>query len=178
MNSYRTEDIRNLALMGQDGAGKTTLTEKLLYQAGAIKSPGSVEKGNTVSDFEPDEQRYHHSLHTSVVGLDYDGTHINLLDTPGFPDFIGQTLSAAPAVDAPAPPEPGHHQPHVAVGPVFYRQLERAVKVAGLVVTMQPPAKMDLERTADAADRGGTRRRPGRLHAMTRRRCARLPRPR
>ncbi|WP_455199771.1 elongation factor G, partial [Kaarinaea lacus] len=100
MSSYRTEDIRNLALMGQDGAGKTTLTEKLLFQAGAITSPGSVEKGNTVSDFEPEELRYHHSLHTSVVGLDYDGTHINLLDTPGFPDFIGQTLSAAPAVDA------------------------------------------------------------------------------
>lgn len=100
MSSFRTEDIRNLALMGQDGAGKTTLTEKLLYQAGAINTPGSVEKGNTVSDFEPEEQRYHHSLHTSVVGLDYDGTHINLLDTPGFPDFIGQTLSAAPAVDA------------------------------------------------------------------------------
>ena len=100
MNSYRTEDIRNLALMGQDGSGKTTLTEKLLYQSGAITAPGSVEKGNTVSDFEPEELRYHHSLHTSVVGLDYDGTHINLLDTPGIPDFIGQTLSAAPAVDA------------------------------------------------------------------------------
>ncbi|WP_455205887.1 elongation factor G [Kaarinaea lacus] len=100
MSEYRTEDIRNVALLGHSGSGKTTLVEQLLYQGGAIPNPGSVEKGNTVTDFEPEEQQHHHSLSTAVVSLDFDGAHINLLDTPGYPDFLGQTLSAAPAADA------------------------------------------------------------------------------
>jgi elongation factor G len=99
MTTYRTEDIRNIALLGHGGSGKTSLVEKLLFQAGVITKLGSVEKGNTVSDFEPEEQSHHHSISTSVVSLDYNGAHINLLDTPGYPDFIGQTLSAAPAAD-------------------------------------------------------------------------------
>lgn len=99
MGTYRTEDIRNIALVGHGGAGKTSLAEKLLFQAGAITKLGSVEKGSTVSDFEPEEQSHHHSISTSVVSLDYNSVHMNLLDTPGYPDFIGQTLSAAPAAD-------------------------------------------------------------------------------
>ena len=95
----RTEQIRNIALLGHGGSGKTTLLEQLLYESGAITKPGSVEKGNTVSDFEPEEQSHHHSISTSVVSLDYKDTHINLLDTPGYQDFLGQTLSAAPAAD-------------------------------------------------------------------------------
>ena len=99
MTNYRTENIRNIALVGHGGSGKTTLVEKLLFQAGVISKLGSVEKGNTVSDFEPEEQSHHHSISTSVVSMDYNDAHINLLDTPGYPDFLGQTLSAAPAAD-------------------------------------------------------------------------------
>ncbi|MFQ5993656.1 MAG: elongation factor G [Acidiferrobacterales bacterium] len=99
MSSYDTENIRNIALVGHALAGKTTLTEALLHGAGAINTPGSVEKGSTVTDFEPEEKEYQHSLNAAVVSLDHSGTHVNLIDTPGFPDFMGQALSALPAVE-------------------------------------------------------------------------------
>lgn len=99
MSEYTTNDIRNVALVGHAGSGKTTLTEALLHAAGTIQHTGSVEKGNTASDSDPLEQKHHHSLRSSVVNMDYDECHINLIDTPGYPDFIGQTLSVLPAVE-------------------------------------------------------------------------------
>ena len=93
------ESVRNIALVGHADAGKTTLTEALLALAGSIKSPGSVEKGNTVSDFSDQEKREGHSLEVSVCHLEHDGTTINLLDTPGYPDFVGRTLAVLPAVE-------------------------------------------------------------------------------
>ncbi|MGA7801721.1 MAG: elongation factor G [Gammaproteobacteria bacterium] len=99
MPSYRTEDIRNIALVGHAGAGKTSLTEALLYRAGAVASAGSVERGDTVSDFDPLEQRHHHSLNPTLAALDHQGRHINLIDTPGYADFLGPTLGALSAVD-------------------------------------------------------------------------------
>ena len=99
MSEYTTNDIRNVALVGHAGSGKTTLTEALLHAAGAIQHTGSVEKGNTVSDSDPLEQKHHHSLRSSIVSIDHDGCHVNLIDTPGSPDFIGQTLSVLPAVE-------------------------------------------------------------------------------
>jgi elongation factor G len=99
MSEYTTHDIRNIALVGHAGSGKTTLTEALLLAAGAIQSAGTVEKGNTVSDFDPLEKKHHHSLLSSIVSMDYDGCHINIIDSPGYPDFVGQTLSILPAVE-------------------------------------------------------------------------------
>ncbi len=99
MSEYTTNDIRNVALVGHAGSGKTALTEALLHTAGVIQHTGSVEKGNTISDSDPLEQRHHHSLRSSVVNIDYDARHINLIDTPGYPDFVGQTLSVLPAVE-------------------------------------------------------------------------------
>ncbi|KFI22105.1 elongation factor G [Nitrosococcus oceani] len=99
MADYRTEDIRNIALVGHTACGKTTLVEALLYQAGIRSMPGSVEKGDTVSDFDPQEQRHQHSLNASLIGLDYQGCRINLIDTPGDPDLVGRTLSVLPAVE-------------------------------------------------------------------------------
>ncbi|MGE0079843.1 MAG: elongation factor G [Thiohalomonadaceae bacterium] len=99
MPRYTTEAIRNLALVGQSGSGKTTLVEALLAQAGAIGAPGSVERGNTVSDFDPLEQGFQHSLNASVVSFDHQDIHVNLVDTPGLPDFIGLALGAFPAVE-------------------------------------------------------------------------------
>jgi elongation factor G len=99
MTHYATEQIRNVALVGHAGSGKTTLTETLLFQAGELGSPGSVEKGNTVSDYDPLEQSHQHSINTSVVKLDYRDTHINLIDCPGYPDFLGTTISALAAVE-------------------------------------------------------------------------------
>ena len=99
MTSYTSGDIRNIAMVGHGGAGKTTLVEALLHQAGAINTMGAVEKGTCVSDFEPQEQAHQHSLSSAVVSMDYQGNHINLVDTPGYPDFIGRALAALPAVE-------------------------------------------------------------------------------
>lgn len=99
MPHYTSDDIRNIALAGPGGSGKTTLAEALLYEAGAIKEKGSVEKGTTVSDFDVQEQRLQHSLDAGFASLDHDGKHINMVDTPGYPDFVGRAISVLPAVE-------------------------------------------------------------------------------
>ena len=97
--SHTTESIRNIALTGHGAAGKTTLVESILYHAGKLAAPGVVEKGNTVCDFDPQEKAHQHSLDAALVNFDYNGAHINLIDTPGFPDFIGQAIAVLPAVE-------------------------------------------------------------------------------
>jgi elongation factor G len=97
---YTTSGIRNIALVGQAGAGKTSLLETLLAQAGAIRARGSLQRGTTVSDFDPQEKRLQHSLDTAICSFDYQGVHINIIDTPGYADFLGKALSVLEAVDA------------------------------------------------------------------------------
>ena len=94
--------IRNVALVGASATGKTTLTEALLLRAGAIKQPGSVERGSTVSDHDPLEKRVGHSLNTAVVNCLHDGIRIQLLDTPGALEFVGQSLPSLEAVETAA----------------------------------------------------------------------------
>ena len=100
--AYTTENIRTVALLGHGGAGKTTLAEALLAKAGAIQAVGSIEKGTTVSDFDPLEKSFQHSLRTSALHLDLPKVRVHLLDTPGFPDFIGQAIGALDAVETAA----------------------------------------------------------------------------
>jgi len=95
-----TADIRNLALAGHHGTGKTTLSEALLFKAGAIKHKGSVAQKNTVSDHDPDEKERGCSVETAVLHLDHKGRRVNLLDTPGIPDYAGNVAEAFAAVDA------------------------------------------------------------------------------
>jgi len=102
MPSYRTEDIRNIALVGHTGSGKTTLAEALLARAGAIGEAGSVKRGTTVTDSDPLEHKYQHSLDSAIASLDYEGTHINLIDTPGFADFRGPALASMAAAETSA----------------------------------------------------------------------------
>ena len=97
---YTTRGIRNIALVGSAGGGKTLLLEALLLEAGAIRNKGSLQRGATVSDFDPQEKRLQHSLDPAICGFDFDTTHLNLIDTPGYPDFLGRTLSALEAVEA------------------------------------------------------------------------------
>ncbi len=100
--AYSTENLRTVALLGHGSAGKTTLAEALLARSGAIPAVGSVEKGTTVSDFDGLEKTFLHSLRTSVLHLDLPSTRVHLLDTPGFPDFIGQSIGALDAVETAA----------------------------------------------------------------------------
>jgi elongation factor G len=97
---YATAGIRNIALIGQAGAGKTSLLETILLQAGVTRSRGSLVRGTTVSDFDPQEKRLQHSLDTAICSFDCHGVHINLIDTPGYADFLGKTLAVLEAVEA------------------------------------------------------------------------------
>ncbi len=99
MSNYTTEDIRNVALVGHGGAGKTMLAEAMLLKSGAIASLGEIVRGTTVSDFDPLEKEHQHSLNSSLMNFDYGGVHVNLVDTPGYPDFLGRALSVLPAVE-------------------------------------------------------------------------------
>ena len=99
MAEYTTADIRNIALVGHPGAGKTLLADALLHAAGVIPALGSVEKGTTASDHHPLEQQHQHSLTTSSLSFEHGGCRLNVLDTPGYPDFIGSALSVLPAVE-------------------------------------------------------------------------------
>jgi len=102
MANYATSNIRTVALVGQGGSGKTTLGEALLLASGAIKEAGTVERGTTVSDFDPLEKTWQHSLRASILHLDTQDTRVHLIDTPGFPDFIGQAIGALDAVETAA----------------------------------------------------------------------------
>jgi len=99
MASYSVENIRTVALLGHGDSGKTTLAEALLQRSGAIPVMGTLERGDTVCDFDPLEREYRHSLATALVHFNHAGAEINLLDTPGFPDFIGHAIPALAAVD-------------------------------------------------------------------------------
>jgi len=88
--------------VGAAASGKTTLAETLLHHAGAIGAPGSLERGSMVSDFDPLERRMQHSLNSALMHLDHQGTRIHFIDTPGAPDFVGQSLPALEAVETAA----------------------------------------------------------------------------
>ncbi len=102
MASFNTEQIRTIALVGQGGAGKTTLIEHLLAHTGAIGAAGSVERGSTVCDYDPREKEHGHSVKLAVTNITHDDTLMHLLDTPGYLDFVGQSLPALSAVETAA----------------------------------------------------------------------------
>lgn len=97
--SHSTEHIRNIAFTGHAGVGKTTLFEALLVAGGALQTPGTVERGSTVSDTDSQEKSRAHSIDSCVAHIDRDGCHFNLIDTAGYADFRGATLAALAAVE-------------------------------------------------------------------------------
>ncbi|WP_447755104.1 elongation factor G [Pseudomonas nicosulfuronedens] len=99
MSSYSVEQIRTVALVGHGDSGKTLLAEALLQHSGAIASMGSLERGDTLCDSDPLEREYHHSLAAALVHFEHEGAHVRLVDTPGYPDFIGHALPALAAVE-------------------------------------------------------------------------------
>jgi elongation factor G len=99
VKTFPTAKIRNVALVGHGGSGKTTLVEALCFTAGAIPRMGRVEDGNTVTDFDPEEQRRGISVSLAVAPVEFDDHKINLLDTPGYADFVGDVVAALHAAD-------------------------------------------------------------------------------
>ncbi|MCJ7511397.1 MAG: elongation factor G [Anaerolineales bacterium] len=99
MKEYPTESLRNVALVSHGGAGKSSLAEALLYLTGAVNRLGKIEEGNTVSDFEDEEIRRKLSLSTAILSLEYKDHKVNVLDAPGYTDFIGEVISALRVAD-------------------------------------------------------------------------------
>ena len=100
LDQFTTKQIRNVVLLAHSGAGKTSLVEAMLFAAKGIGRLGRVEDGNTVSDFDPEEHKRQTSLQVSLVPCVWKGTKVNVLDTPGYADFAGETASALRAADA------------------------------------------------------------------------------
>ncbi len=100
MKVYRTDEIRNVVLLGHGGSGKTSLAEAMAYVSGATNRMGSVENGNTISDFDKEEQKRKFSLSTSLIPIEWEKAKINILDTPGYFDFVGEVEEAVSAADA------------------------------------------------------------------------------
>ena len=100
MNVYTTDRIRNVVLLGHGGCGKTSLVEAMAYLAGMTSRMGKVEDGNTISDYDKEEMKRHFSINTSVVPIIWEDTKINILDTPGYFDFVGEIEEAVSAADA------------------------------------------------------------------------------
>lgn len=100
MKVYRTDEIRNVVLLGHGGSGKTSLVEAMLYVSGASKRMGKISESNTVSDFDKEEQKRGFSISTSIVPIEWEKAKINILDTPGYFDFVGEVEEAVSAADA------------------------------------------------------------------------------
>ena len=99
MKVYQTNEIKNIALLGNDGAGKTTLTEALLFEAGIIKRRGRVSQHTTVSDSFPVEHEYGYSVFSTAFHVEWNGKKLNIIDCPGSDDFAGAAISAMSITD-------------------------------------------------------------------------------
>lgn len=100
MNVYTTDKIRNVVLLGHGGCGKTSLAEAMAYLAGMTTRMGKVTDGNTISDYDKEEIKRHFSINTTVIPIVWGDTKINILDTPGYFDFVGEVEEAVSAADA------------------------------------------------------------------------------
>ena len=94
MKVYQTNEIKNIALIGSAGSGKTTLAESMVYEAGIIKRRGTVEGKNTMSDYVPVEQEYGYSVFSTVFHVEWNNKKLNIIDCPGSDDFVGGSITA------------------------------------------------------------------------------------
>ena len=100
MKNYQADSIRNIAVLGHGGEGKTTLTEAMLFNAGLLDRMGKVDDGTTVSDYDPEETKRHISISAAVAPFEWNGTKVNLIDAPGFFDFYGEVYEAMALADS------------------------------------------------------------------------------
>ena len=100
MKTYPIEKIRNVALVGHGGTGKSSLAEAMLFASGVLSRMGRVDDGSSASDYDADEVDRNMSINASVLPCEWKGVKINLVDTPGYPDFIGEVIGSLEAVEA------------------------------------------------------------------------------
>src|SRR5688500_14337249 len=99
MSRPRVEDIRNVVLVGHGAVGKTTLADQMLFKAGANSRAGSVEDGSSLLDFDEEAKHHKYTITSSLCHFTHHGKHINLINTPGYPDYIGQVIGALRAAE-------------------------------------------------------------------------------
>ncbi len=102
MAKYQVEQLRNIAFCGHKSSGKTTLVDKMLTFSGAVNRPASVDDGTSICDFDDEEKAHQYTIEAKSVYFDHAGKHFQVLDTPGYPDFIGQTIGALRGADTAA----------------------------------------------------------------------------
>lgn len=146
MNDYQTDKIKNIAILGSSGSGKTTLAEAILYEAGVIKRRGSVEAGNTVSDYFPVEKEYGYSVFSTIFSVNWQDRKLNFIDCPGSDDFAGASVSALNVTDTALVVL--NAQYGVEVGTINqFRQTEKFHKPVIFVVNQLDHEKADFENT-------------------------------
>lgn len=144
MKVYQTNEIKNIALLGNDGSGKTTLTEALLYESGIIKRRGRITAKNTVSDYFPVEQEYGYSVFSTVYHVEWNGKKLNIIDCPGSDDFVGAVITALNVTDTAILLLNGQYGPEVGTQNHF-RYTEKLGKPVIFLVNQLDSEKCDFD---------------------------------
>lgn len=144
MKVYQTNEIKNIALLGNDGSGKTTLTESLLYEAGVIQRRGRITQKNTVSDYFPVEQEYGYSVFSTVYHVEWNNKKLNIIDCPGSDDFVGSALTALNVTDTAVLLLNGQYGPEVGTQNHF-RYTEKLKKPVIFLVNQLDSEKCNYE---------------------------------
>ena len=144
MRVYQTNEIKNIALLGSAGSGKTTLAEAMMYESGLIKRRGSVEAKNTVSDYFPVEQEYGYSVFSTVFNVEWNNKKLNIIDCPGADDFIGQAITALNVTDQALILINGQYGPEVGTQNNF-RYTEKLKKPVIFLVNQLDSDKCDFD---------------------------------
>jgi len=148
MKIYQSKEIKNIALLGNDGAGKTTLTEALLYEAGIISRRGRITAKNTVSDYFPVEQEYGYSVFSTVFHVEWNGKKLNIIDCPGADDFVGAAMTALNVTDTALLLINGQYGPEVGTQNHF-RYTEKLGKPVIFLVNQLDSEKCDFHQVLD-----------------------------
>ena len=143
MKVYQTNEIKNIALLGNDGSGKTTLTESLLFEAGIISRRGRITQKNTVSDYFPVEQEYGYSVFSTVYHVEWNNKKLNIIDCPGSDDFVGAALTALEVTDTAVLLINGQYGPEVGTQNHF-RYTEKLKKPVIFLVNQLDAEKCDF----------------------------------
>ncbi|SVC61059.1 uncharacterized protein METZ01_LOCUS313913, partial [marine metagenome] len=157
MTEFEASRIRNFALVGHGSSGKTILAESMLACSGAINRLGSVEQGNTMSDYHEDEQQRQISIHTTPMFAEWKSCKLNILDTPGYADFVGETLSALRVSDFVVLTVHGAHGIELGTEQIWERIGEMGIPLVAVINVLDAENVKFDQILADLSDRFGKR---------------------